>query len=261
MELNVCLAWSVRVFRVSSQFQFQKAPRSVLEAWRCAESHNLRIISEHFAKLRGVGPFLYIHDTQYKARHQCASPWAKQHSKTTSIQGYHNGMSNSQAMSTNVGPWMGRWYAEGWISSKLRSPLGSTPRPAMKRSGTNKSSLLWYLAAYDVFSWNLAVPNICLICVISYHDTWHDILLSLTSSLHIFASYPCDSGHINKVFPETCWSARTPGWSGRGFWSNPWGPLGQSIKQRLSSPLGWLKKADIATIGMSFPWNLLLSST
>ena len=132
----------------------------------------------------------------------------------------------------------GRWYPEGWISSKLRSPLGSTPRPAMKRSGTNKSSLLWYLAVYDVFSWNLAVPDICLICVISYHDTWHDILLSLTSSLHIFVSYPYDSGHINKVFPETCWSARTPGWSGRGFWSNPWGPLGQSIKQRLSSPVG-----------------------
>lgn len=42
-----------RVCRVSSQFQFQKAPRSVSEAWRCAESHNLRIISEHCTKKGG----------------------------------------------------------------------------------------------------------------------------------------------------------------------------------------------------------------
>ena len=34
----------------------------------------------------------------------------------------------------------------------------------------------------------LFVPDICLICVISYHDTWHDILLSLISSLHIFVT-------------------------------------------------------------------------
>lgn len=162
-----------------------------LEAFRrhgVAQNHITSESSLNIVPKKGAGPFLYIHDTQYKARHQCASPWAKQHSKTTSIQGYHNGISNSQAISTNVGPWMGRWYAEGWISSKQRSPLGSTPRPAMKRSGTNTSSLLWYLAVYDVFSWNLVVPDICLICVISYHDTWHDILLSLISSLHIFVT-------------------------------------------------------------------------
>lgn len=107
-----------RVFRVSSRFQFQKAPRSVSEAWRCAESHNLRNHRRILPKKGGWTFPDYIHDPQFwseapKHERIHKTTWIRGLSQWLQFTGFNQGWPlNFHQATQSIGQHATTWHGE-----------------------------------------------------------------------------------------------------------------------------------------------------